>query len=147
MISSENISIVRRWNEAIWLGESHIYDEVIHPDCIFHRIGGRQEVEEIVNRFRSSFPDACIEIKDQFAVDDKVVTRWLLTGTHKGPLWGSAPTGKTVTYTGITIDRMQAGKIVEEWSETDLLGIMEQLGMLNLWCPRPSRTPLIAVNA
>lgn len=59
-----------------------------------------------------------------------VVTRWTFRGTHTGELMGIAPTGKQVTVTGISIDRVVGGKIVEEWNEMDDLGMMEQLGVV-----------------
>jgi predicted ester cyclase len=64
-----------------------------------------------------------------------VVTRWTIRGTHQGELWGTAPTGKQVTYTGITINRMTEGKIVEDWFEGDVLGLLQQI------CAIPTPNP------
>ena len=62
------------------------------------------------------------------AEGDKVVTRWIGQGTHQGELMGVAPTGNQLTFTGITIHRIEATKIVEEWSNWDALGLMQQIG-------------------
>ena len=78
----------------------------------------------------SAFPDVRFNIEDMIAVDDKVVTRWSSIGTHKGMFMGAAPTGKTVTNFGTTIDRVVNGKIVEEWPHWDTLGFMQQLGVV-----------------
>jgi predicted ester cyclase len=43
---------------------------------------------------------------------------------------GIAPTGKQVTLSGMMIDRIVNGKIVEEWEEWDSLGMMRQLGVV-----------------
>ena len=128
MTHTRNKSIVRRWNEEIWQGSTNIYDEVLAPDCVFHWLGGVLEVKATVNRIRTAFPDISITINDQFASGRKVATRWRLSGTHLNELWGIAATGKPVTYTGITINCLRSDKIVEEWCETDLLGVLEQIG-------------------
>ena len=58
-------------------------------------------------------------------------TRWTATGTHQGQFMSVAPTGKRFTITGITIDRIVNGQIVEEWQEWDALGLMQQLGVVS----------------
>jgi steroid delta-isomerase-like uncharacterized protein len=69
-------------------------------------------------------------IEDQVAEGDKVVTRWTATGTHKGELMGIPPSGKKVRVTGIAIDRLEDGKIVESWSSFDQLGMLQQIGAI-----------------
>ena len=130
MSSSKNKAIVRHWNEEIWRGSETIYSEVIAPDCIFHWMGGPREIRETISRIRSVFPDIEVIIEDQFGVTDKVATRWRLYGTHLGELWSIPATKQQITYTGITINRLADDKIVEEWCEADLLGILEQIGGL-----------------
>jgi predicted ester cyclase len=76
----------------------------------------------------AAFPDGRWTIEDQVAEGDKVVTRWSFTGTHQGELMGIAPTGKQVTTSGMVIDRIVEGKIVEEREEWDTLGMMQQMG-------------------
>jgi len=73
-------------------------------------------------------PDYNVTIDDQFAEDDKVVTRWTARGTHKGKFQGIAPTGRQVSVTGMTISRYVGGKIAESWVELDTLDLMRQLG-------------------
>jgi len=77
-----------------------------------------------------AFPDARYTVEDQLADGDKVFTRWSWTGTHKGELMGIALTGKPVRISGMVIDRIVDGKIVEEWEEWDALGMMQQLGVV-----------------
>ena len=69
-----------------------------------------------------AFSDLKRPVDALVAEGDKVVARWTSTGTHDGPFQGIPPTGKTVTTTGITIFRLEDGKIVEEWSESDMIG-------------------------
>jgi hypothetical protein len=64
------------------------------------------------------------------AEGDRVVTRWTARGTHRGELMGIPPTGKPVTMTGITINRLEGGKVVEDWTVFDQLGLLQQLGAI-----------------
>jgi predicted ester cyclase len=130
MSTQDNKAIVRRWNEELWTGNQAIFEECLAPNCLFHRTGSQEELKKNVNEFRQAFPDAHGTIEDLIAEGDKVVTRWTVHGTHQGALWGAAPTGKQVTYTGMTINRMAEGKIVEDWYEGDVLGLLHQIGAL-----------------
>jgi steroid delta-isomerase-like uncharacterized protein len=80
--------------------------------------------------FLRAFPDTRMTVEQQVAEGDNVVTRWTAQGTHKGELMGIPATGKQVTITGITIDRIVAGRIVESWDEFDQFGMMQQLGVV-----------------
>ena len=62
------------------------------------------------------------------AEGDKVVTRYTVSGTHQGEFFGVPGTGERITMSGISIDRFEDGKMVEEWPEYDLLGVMRQIG-------------------
>jgi steroid delta-isomerase-like uncharacterized protein len=80
--------------------------------------------------YRNAFPDVQLSIEDQVAEGDKVVTRWIGRGTHQGELMGVAPTGNQVRVDGMTISRIEDGKIIEEWEIYDALGMMQQLGAI-----------------
>lgn len=129
-MSKENKDIVRRWNEEFWKGNLDVSDEVLAPDCVFHGIGGPQEIKESLSRLSRGMPDGQITVEDQIAERDKVVTRWTIHGTHLGEIWGVPPTGKQLHYTGISINRLAGGKIVEDWFEADIFGLMRQLGIV-----------------
>ncbi len=80
--------------------------------------------------YTTAFPDMRIAVDDMIADDDKVATRWTLTGTHNGNLMGIPPTGKPVNVSAITIQRIADGKIVEGWTIFDALGMMQQIGVV-----------------
>ena len=67
-------------------------------------------------------------VEDLIAEGDKVVTRWRARGTHQGELMGIPPSGNPVEVTGITIHRIEGGKVVETWANYDALGMMQQVG-------------------
>jgi predicted ester cyclase len=58
-----------------------------------------------------------------------VGSRHTSTGTHTETFMGMAPTGKKATITGMTITRIENGKMVEAWTAWDALGMFEQLGL------------------
>ena len=80
--------------------------------------------------------DLHIEIEACFSDGDLVCTRWTSSGTNDGELMGMAPTGKHTTSSGITIDKIKDGKVVESWNQWDNLGLMQQLGL----APEPAGT-------
>jgi predicted ester cyclase len=67
-------------------------------------------------------------IEDLIAERDKVVAHWRAHATHQGEYMGIPPTGNRVNFTGVSIYRIEGGKIAESWSVTDLLGMMQQPG-------------------
>jgi steroid delta-isomerase-like uncharacterized protein len=79
---------------------------------------------------QTAFPDLEREIGDMVAEGDRVVVRWTAKGTHLGDFNGIPPTGKTATSSGITIFRVAGGRIVEEWAESDMLGLLQQVGAI-----------------
>ena len=108
------------------LAEVYAEDIVVHePD---EDVRGVEGLKQFVSMIRSAIPDLHITLEDDIAEGDKVVSRWRAQGTHQGELMGIAPTSNQVTITGITIHRIEEGKIVEEWENWDALGPMQQIG-------------------
>jgi len=108
-------------------------DEILSTDYVYREptVGekrGRAGLRELITTYRNAFPDVRLTIDEQIAEGDKVVTRWNATGTHRGELFGTAPTGKQVRIQGIIVSRIANGKIVEETEVYDALGMLRQLG-------------------
>jgi len=80
--------------------------------------------------FCAAFPDICLRVDDMFAEEDRVVLRWSASGTHQGEFFGITPTNRQITANGMAIYRFADGKIVEEWMNTDMLGLLRQLGVV-----------------
>ena len=70
-----------------------------------------------------------LEVTDELAERDLVVSRFSARGTHLGPFLGAAPTGEPIGYTGTDINRVHDGRIVESWVHYDALGLLQQLGL------------------
>ena len=79
---------------------------------------------------RTVLPDSHHTIEDLIAEGDKVVTRFRVTGTHRGEFLGVPATGKPINVTGMWIHRLENGHIVEgrQWGQWDALGFLQQVG-------------------
>jgi len=124
------MSFEEGWNQ----GNTAVFDELLAADYLDHDpsgpVHGPEGFKQLYATYRSAFPDTHLTIEDQIAEGDKVVTRWTGTGTHQGPLLGMAPSGKRVRIMGMTITRFANGKAVEDWSNYDTLGMLQQIGAL-----------------
>ena len=134
MSAEENKALMRRAWE-IWTDNLDMLDEVYSPDAVWHErdrdIQGLEEAKQYEDIYRAAFPDLKAIVEDLIAEGDKVVTRVTLRGTHQGETeeFGS-PTGRQIVVRGITISRIEGGKIVEDWDIYDDLGVMHQLGLV-----------------
>ncbi|MFQ5341317.1 MAG: ester cyclase [Anaerolineae bacterium] len=135
MSTEENKTLVRRLIEEAWnKGNLDVIDELLSPDYVLHidapGVPGREGYKQAVNMHRTAFSDFHFTIEDMIAEGDKVVLRATLRGKHTGEFLGIGPTGKQATYTAISIRRIEAGRIAEEWVETDMLGLMQHFGVV-----------------
>jgi steroid delta-isomerase-like uncharacterized protein len=136
-LSEENKAVVRRLIEEVWNnGNLDVIDEVISEDHVDHdpaqagSPGGREGMRAFVKMYRSAYPDTHLELGEMVAEGDLVAAPWTATGTHQGELMGIAPTGRSVTVTGMGMDRVRNGQIVESWANYDALGMLAQLGAI-----------------
>jgi steroid delta-isomerase-like uncharacterized protein len=81
---------------------------------------------------RAAFPDLQITIEALIAEGDRVAKYWSFVATHQGAFAGAAPTGKRVTWSGITLYRFVGGKAAECIWRTDALGLLQQLGVVSV---------------
>lgn len=136
MPAEQNKALARRVIEEIWnKGDYAALNQLFSPNFVFHdpvspRVKTRQDYEMFATAYRRAFPDLRLVIEDQIAERDLVMTWWGARGTNNGPLMGYAPTERTVSITGITLDLIQNGQIVEERVNWDALGLFQQLGMV-----------------
>ncbi len=89
-----------------------------------------QDYLTIVDVYRKGFSKSEVRFHMQIEEGDLVATRWTIKGVHDGYYLGHAPTGKTVEWTGIQIDRFRDGKIVESWVDWDKYRFMNTLGFI-----------------
>ncbi len=136
MSAEENKAIVRRAIEEGWnQGNLAVFDETNAPEYVDHAAipgqgPGAEGYKQAVQMTRAAFPDLHLTIDDMIAEGDRVVTRWTARGTHQGEYFGIPATGKPVEITGINIGRIVNGKVVENWQNSDQLGLMQQLSVI-----------------
>lgn len=136
-MSEQNKILERRLVEEVWnQGNFAVIDELVARDYLGHsstptnETHGREGYRQFYAGLRQAFPDILFTVEDQVAEGDRVVTRWTARGTHVGEFQGIPPTGRHGTITGITIERIANGKVVECWTNADDLGMMRLLGVL-----------------
>lgn len=138
MSPEENKAIIRRYVEEFWnKGNQAVAEEVIAEDAVFHdqvRDGdlppGRAGALEAARRMRVGSPDFTMDLHDMIAEGDRVVIRYSATGTHAGDFFGLPATQRVASLEAIAIVRMENGRIVEGWQESDRLGLVQGLGMM-----------------
>jgi predicted ester cyclase len=123
MSAEENKDLVRREQEELWnhTGSLDAAEELYASE---QAEAARQEAAD----FRQGFPDVISIVEDLIAEGDKVVARWRSRATHQGEYVGIPPTGKEVEFTGISVYRIEGGKIAESWTIEDELGLRRQIG-------------------
>ena len=135
MSSEQNKTIVRRLLEEPWKGNLEVVDEIIDRNYVGHDpslpepLRGPDGFKEFVSTYHAGYSDARITVDEQIAEGDKVATRWTGRGKHDGDLMGIPPTGKEVTWTEMAILRIGEGKILATWFDSDIAGLMQQLGV------------------
>ena len=132
-LSEKNKTIVRRYYEDLWnRWNLEAANDLISPELKFRgslgiTVRGIEGFQGYVSTIRSAFPDFHNWVEDLVAEGDKVVARLTYTGTHQGEMFGLAPTGRTITYTGIAVFRISGDKIVEGWVMGDRWGLFQQI--------------------
>jgi steroid delta-isomerase-like uncharacterized protein len=132
-MSEENKALARRSWEV--LDNPDLIDEVYAADLVWHApdqdIQGPEEAKQFTAMYRTAFPDLNVTVEDAIAEGNKAVTLWTIRGTHQGEIEEfGPPTGRQVEIQGLTLHRIEGGKIVEEWDRYDNLSFMQQLGLV-----------------
>ena len=133
MSEADNKAAVRRFFEEGWnkgdLDEvkAFLADEFISHNSLNFTIQSSDDYCRGMVAFRRAFPDLITSVEDVVAEGDRVVARGTDRGTHRGEFMGRAPSGRRITTTWIEIFRMDSGKAVEGWLETDPNRLVDQM--------------------
>jgi predicted ester cyclase len=141
MSTEENKTRLRRvFDEGINQKQLDVFDELLAPNYVNYNMPapapGPAGFKQLIGMFHMAFPDMHITIEDEFGEGDKVGTRGYITGMHKGEFMGIPATNKPVKVMYIDLWRVENGKFVENWVQMDMLGLMQQLGVV----PAPGQT-------
>ncbi len=142
-------AVVQRFYKELWSeGNLDVADELFAGNFIGHAPGnsltrGPAGVRKLVSDWRTGVPDMTVEIHAQVAEGSRCATRFTGRGTHLGTWLGIPATGKKVSLSGIAITRVIGGKVVSDWGEFDVMGLFQQLGVMQ----RPAGMPAAASAA
>ena len=135
MTTDNNKAIVRSVYDAINDRDVAAFDALIAADVESHTPfpqpdAGLAGYRDVFAEVLAAFPDYRVEVHDQIAEGDEVVTRYTATGTQQGEFRGVAGTGQQVELIGIDIDRVRDGKVVEHWSEAGPSHLRAERGLV-----------------
>ena len=130
----------RFWTEVWDQGDLDVVDEIFHPNFVDHGLApglhkqGPEGAKEAVMQFRNAMPDLYLKCDMMIAEGDKVLSLWESGGTQTGPLASARgtipPTNNKGIVRGMTLNRVEDGKIIEAWDNFDILGMLQQLGVI-----------------
>jgi steroid delta-isomerase-like uncharacterized protein len=132
-VMESNKSLVREFiSRMVSDSASEVLDQYLAPDFIDHyappeQEPGREGVKRVFERARNILADLRVELEDILAEKDRVVIRLKANAVQVGSFMGFPPTGKEVSWTTISIYRIEDGKIAERWGLMDHAYLLRQL--------------------
>ena len=136
-----NVAIIQRFINDLWNARDlSVADEIFADNCVTHQLRSGlaataaprdpETIKQHVLEWLNAFPDLTFTVEQMVADGDRVASQMTMQGTHSGTWMGIAPTGKQISLQMMTIHRIEAGKIVEDWVLVDSLGLFQQLGLV-----------------
>jgi predicted ester cyclase len=136
MVARDNKTIIRRYIEEIEnTGDVSNIREFIAEDYIEvhdgerYQIGVKGAIDHVLG-VRRVFPDLKLTIDNQMSEGEWVATVYSVTGTYMNEWFGMKPTGKSITFTGVNIDCVKDGKIIEHGGAANLLDPLLKAGVI-----------------
>jgi steroid delta-isomerase-like uncharacterized protein len=128
--------LYRRWIDEAWTkGNVDVLDDMHTPDFFDHSgLPGVSPdtagMKQFIAGLHAAFPDLAITIEDMVAEGDRLVGRWVMTGTNTGSFNGMPVTGRPVTLSGFDLLRVEGDRFAEVWGVADIAGMLQQLGVM-----------------
>jgi len=134
-------SFVQRLVDAYNRRRLDEFDALLTDDVVLERdeekAHGREAFKAVLARLQRAFPDIAYRIDDTIVAGDKIVLRWHANGTHKGEYLGVAPTGRPMSYTGVTIYELRGDRVARIWVNADLLSLLRRMREERAGAPQP----------
>lgn len=139
-----NEALARRFPEDVATrGDLKLIDEICAPDVVDHsplgEVEGREALKDQISGLREAFSDFSATVEDTVTEGDMVAMRVTLRGTHDGPFMGIEGTGKTFEAENMVFSRIEDGQIAERWVLPNMLGMLGDLGIVDV--PEMSTSP------
>jgi predicted ester cyclase len=130
-----------RWFEELWNKKNYdVVTKLVHDEFVDYGDGsqaaglsskrGPQAAVEVVKTWHAAFPDGRMTLEEVYSEGDRAVFRTTFRGTFEGSFAGYAGNGKKVTVTAMGINRIVDGKVIENWGDLNVIGVMQQIGAL-----------------
>ena len=135
-MSEDNKAYIREFiDRVLTAGEidatgDYFYDDMVEEVPLPGQGPGLQGLKETLTRIRQAFPDMHWSIEEQMAEDNRVLTRFLWSGTHQGEFLGIPATNRAVQVWGMVIDRFEGRKVKSTRILMDTVSMMQQLGVV-----------------
>ena len=97
-----------------------------HDEAVLREVLATEQLVQVWLRKFAAFPDLTAEVFDVLVDADRVCTRGVLRGTHRGEFKGIAPTGRSVEIHYIDIWRVAGNRLVENWAEWDVVEALQR---------------------
>jgi steroid delta-isomerase-like uncharacterized protein len=142
MVAQDHKALAHRYLEEVWSrGNTDLIDTVLSANYTLRVLQGNsgneervvhgtERLKQSVALYHQAFPDLQITPQTMVTEDDRVVVEWTARATHSGDFRGIPATHKQVSYAGISIYRIEDGKIADEVYLGDRLGLWQQLGLV-----------------
>jgi predicted ester cyclase len=134
-----NLAVVRRFIDgAVNGGDLAVIDDTWAEGMVWRggsmgTFEGRDAYKAFVTANASgAWDEMHLEVHDVIARGEKVVLRFTNAGTNVGPFMGNPATGKRAEWLGVGIYTVRDGRIAEAWFAEDILGVLSQLGAIDL---------------
>ncbi len=119
---------VERWNAGDLDGYLALYDEGIRLHGYSPEPMGKDEVRGFYQGVLAAFDTPKLELHDVLWDGDACAIRFTMSGRHVGEFMGVPATGTEIAQPGITILRFEGDRVVERFSQADMLGLLVQIG-------------------
>jgi steroid delta-isomerase-like uncharacterized protein len=128
-----NGTVVRRLITEAWTGQNvGLVDELVAEEYLEHapfgEVVGREGYRDGIAMFRAAFADIALTVHDLIEQNDRVAARFTFRARHEGEFFGAPASNADVSMDGITIARLDDGRVIEEWLSVDMLRLMRQIG-------------------
>ena len=136
MTIERNKLVMKKFTDFINTASADLANELIDPDATFYVPGQPEPLKgpagylEIIAMMRGGFPDIQWTLEELICEGNNVAARFTMRGTHDGGFFGVPATGNKIAVQALNIYRLTGGRIVEEYGQPDMMGLMRQIGAL-----------------
>lgn len=124
--------VAESFTARVWVHQDlSAIDDLLHKDVVIHSLlgdfYGRESMRRVVQTWLTGLPDLKVSTTAVVCEKDLAILHWSAKGTHLGSFKNINPTGKRVSYSGVSIYRVQDKKITEYWGYLDMKHLLDQL--------------------